>query len=70
MYAIISIPGSSKFQAWGPAKPKDCEEFLAATRQAFDARGEQMPSSRIISNKEAKSYRYQDGTPVIREDDV
>jgi hypothetical protein len=68
MYATINLPGSSHFEYHGPASKAECEAWL-------DARIEKLLETemvtsllprRVVSNRDAESWTYLDGSKVIR----
>ncbi len=66
MYGTINIPGSSHFEYFGPASKRDCQSWLK-TRTDELSRTELATSllpQRIVSNMEAESWRYLDGSQV------
>lgn len=68
MYATINLPGSSHFEYYGPASKAECETWLNA-RVAKLQETEQITSlmpQHIVSNKDAESWRYLDGSQVCR----
>ena len=68
MYATINLPGSSHFEYYGPASKGECETWLNA-RVAKLRETEQVTSllpQRIVTNKDAESWRYVDGSQVCR----
>jgi hypothetical protein len=68
MYAIINIPGSSHFEYHGPDSRANCE-FWLSNRVAKLLETEQVTSTlprRIVSNRQAESWKYRDGSRVIR----
>ena len=69
MYATINVPGSSRFEWWGPASKAECEAWQKArVAQVLDDYNLQLsdllPLS-IHSNKDAESWRWQDGELII-----
>jgi len=68
MYAVINIPGSGHFRYFGPAKKRQCQEWLTKAVADLEDRGEQLSATtprRIISNKEAESWTWADGKPIV-----
>ena len=68
MYATINLPGSSHFEYYGPDTKSKCENWLKE-RVAILSRTEQITSllpQRVVSDKEALSWKYRDGSRVIR----
>lgn len=66
MYATINLPGSSHFEYYGPASKADCQKWLDTRIQKLQ-RTELLSSllpQRIVSNKEAESWCYLDGSKV------
>jgi len=66
MYATINLPGSSHFEMFGPASRLECEQWLRQTvarRQRTELATSLLPQ-RIISNREAESWRFRDGSRV------
>lgn len=69
MYATINLPGSSHFDWYGPATKKECQEWLDKTVNKM-LETELLTSTlprRIISNKEANSWKYASGAKVFNE---
>lgn len=67
MYATINLPGSSHFEYYGPASKAECQEWLnrrVAKLQETQLITSLMPQ-RIVSNKDAESWKYLDGSRVI-----
>lgn len=68
MYATINLPGSSHFEYYGPANRKECEDWL--NQRTLELSRTEMITSilpqRVISNREAESWKYLDGSKVIR----
>ncbi len=68
MYATINIPGSSHFEYYGPATRVECEAWL--DRRVEKLLETQLITStlprRIVSNKDAESWKYLDGSRVCR----
>lgn len=68
MYAVINLPGSSHFEYHGPASKAECEAWLNARIEKL-LKTEQVSSllpRRVVSNRDAESWRYLDGSKVIR----
>jgi len=68
MFATINIPGSFHFEYYGPASRSECAAWLSK-RVARLEQTQQITSllpQRIVSNREAESWRYRDGSPVVR----
>jgi hypothetical protein len=70
MYATINLPGSTHFEAFGPNTRAECEEWLEAKKAEHkDMHGGAWVSTycpaRIVTNREARSWKYQDGRPVL-----
>lgn len=68
MYATINIPGSSHFEYYGPASRQACQDWLNTTiakRSKTELIASLLPQQ-IVSNKEAESWRYRDGSKVIQ----
>lgn len=68
MYATINLPGSTHFEYYGPASKIECEAWLEK-RVSKLTQTELLTSTlprRIVSNKEAESWRYRDGSKVCR----
>ena len=68
MYVVQSIQGSSHFKWSGPHKKKMAEEILSAWESAAKKSGDlpHVLPLRTVSNREAESWRYRDGSRVIR----
>lgn len=67
MFATINLPGSSHFEYYGPATKSECEQWLE-TRVAELLETNLVTSTlprRIISNKEARTWKYRDGSYVF-----
>lgn len=68
MYATINLPGSSHFEYYGPDSKEHCEEWL--TNRVMELqKTEQITSlmpQRIVTNRDAESWRYRDGSRVCR----
>ena len=68
MYATINIPGSSHFEYYGPATRTECEAWL--DRRVEKLLETQLVTStlprRIVPQQDAESWRYLDGSRVIR----
>ena len=67
MYATINLPGSRHFEYYGPASKAECQEWLTARvakLQETELITSLMPQ-RIVSNKDAESWKYLDGNRVI-----
>lgn len=67
MYATINLPGSSHFEYYGPASRQLCQDWLNATiakRSQTELITSLLPQQ-IVSNKEAESWKYRDGSRVI-----
>lgn len=67
MYATINIPGSIHFKTFGPATRKDCEVWIERTVEKY-LETEQLSTTlprMIITNKEAKKWRWEDGSPIF-----
>src|SRR5262245_38227161 len=68
MYATINLPGSSHFEYYGPASRQECNDWLKE-RVARLSETEQITSllpQLVVSNREALSWKYRDGSYVIR----
>lgn len=68
MYATINLPGSSHFEYYGPATRQLCQDWLNRTlakRSETELITSLLPQ-RIVSNQEAESWRYLDGSKVVR----
>lgn len=66
MYAAINLPGSSHFHYFGPATKQECQEWLRTTVERL-SRTESATSllpQRIVTNRDAESWRYRDGSRV------
>ena len=73
MYATINLPGSSHFEYFGPASKTDCQEWLRDRVAELQGQGEQITSllpQRIVSNRVAESWRYRDGSHVVKHRDA
>ena len=71
MYAVIQIPGASGFRYYGPATKAACQQWLEDQRPALeDLYGGNFASvwrtTRVVSNKEAQSWKWLDGSKVVR----
>jgi hypothetical protein len=70
MYAIINLPGSSHFQAFGPANKAECEAWLQEKKTEHQEMhggawaGTYLPA-KVVTNAEARSWRYRDGSRVV-----
>ena len=67
MYATINLPGSSHFEYYGPASRQHCQNWLNATiakRSQTELVTSLLPQQ-IVSNKEAESWKYRDGSKVV-----
>lgn len=68
MIATINLPGSSHFVWFGPANRAECEAWL--DQEVKDMLKTELLSStlprQIISNKEAKSWKYLDKSKVFQ----
>lgn len=67
MYATINLPGSIHFEYFGPGTKKQCEEWLdkrVSKLQETELFTSLLPQ-RIVSNKNAESWRYLDGSRVV-----
>jgi hypothetical protein len=70
MYATINLPGSTHFHWHGPATRQACEAWLDRTVQRL-LRTELLSSTmprRVISNKEARTWRWRDGSRIFPPD--
>lgn len=70
MYATINLPGSNHFQYYGPSTRKDCAAWLEEQKTRHqDEHGGTWTSTylpaRIVSNREAESWKYRDGSRVV-----
>lgn len=68
MYATINLPGSQHFEYYGPASRQSCQGWLNA-RTAELGKTELITSllpQQILPNKEVESWKYRDGSKVIR----
>lgn len=67
MFAIINLPGSSHFSSFGPASKKACEAWIE--QEVSNMLKTELLSStlprQIISNKEARKWKYMDGSRVF-----
>lgn len=67
MFAVINLPGSYHFSSFGPASKSDCEKWL--DEEIKDMLRTELLSStlprQIISNREAKKWKYRDGSKVF-----
>jgi hypothetical protein len=68
MYAILNVPGTADFAYYGPDTRAACQAWLDMRVATLDERGHGAATmlQRIVSNKEAQSWRFQDGSRVIR----
>jgi len=65
MFAHINIPGSGNFETFGPGTKKECGNWIEKIHSKVKAQGGNITSycpAEIISNAEAKSWKYRDGT--------
>ena len=70
MYATINLPGSRHFEYYGPASREECQDWLDERTKKLLVT-ELMTSllpQRIVSNREAESWRYRDGSRVCKMD--
>lgn len=70
MYATINLPGSSHFRYFGPETRAECKRWLDAWEPVYQGTHGGVwincfYPARIITNKEAKSMRWQSGLRVI-----
>ena len=66
MYATINLPGSQHFEYYGPDSKAKCEAWLES-RVAELLETEQITSllpQQVVSDREARSWRYLDGRSV------
>jgi hypothetical protein len=72
MYATINLPGSSHFEYYGPASKAECEAWLE--RRTEKLLQTQLVTStmprRVVSNKEAESWKYLDGSRVVKQPEL
>jgi hypothetical protein len=67
-YATINLPGSSHFEYYGPAPKAESEQWLRE-RVTELQKTEQMTSllpQRIVSKRDAESWRYRDSSWVVK----
>ncbi len=68
MYVTINLPGSRHFEYYGPATRLECAAWLDRRVEKL-LETEQVTSilpRRIVSNKDAQSWKYLDGSRVAR----
>jgi hypothetical protein len=70
MYALINLPGSSNFEFFGPDSKAECQDWLTAQEKYHKENHGGLWTStffpaRIVTNKEAESMRWRDGSKII-----
>lgn len=65
MYAIVSQPGAQNFEISKEGSREDCKVWILKRREYLEGEGVNLPTPKILTNKEANALRFRDGQKIL-----